>query len=391
MEQKQKIVIRQLILTGTLSLVAGICLTGCGGTSSDFSRGNAEAQTISAEPENDKNTDRITKDVKEKQRSITSALQQLRQSMEGTSETFATAYLGYVEADNMQDITGWLLTNCPTLCENYDFLTDIPAERIAGSGPAELFCIIPKNPETSVEVNHMAMNMEEGIMEPDACLYRADSGEPFFILCNGAYDGINQTQILLQDASGNQTEWYPMMGEGGRVMIPTTEDYSYLAKDITEYSELGVSRFYDWYGNMWTPVTAEQLQNTNWQIYMDVTQDLSAQYSIDFYPEYQMRLEWYYTDVDTPEEGFHTAEEEYSGSWSLIDHPNKTILQLDTVQSGGRWYLEGKDIRNWQLQGDLYISENEDTLLLHVNENEKVLMPGNDAQSDTVLLFRVYG
>ena len=318
-------------------------------------------------------------------------MQKLRQSMEETSELFAVAYLGYVEEGDRQDIDGWIRENCPILWGDYPFLTRIPEERTVGKGPAELYCIIPGNSEISVEIVHMELNQEKGIMEQDACLYQSDSTEPFLVLCNGEWEGQNKTQILFQDVSGTQTIWYPMMGEDGQVMIPMTEEQSFLAKDITQYAELGPERYYDWYGGPWTLVTEEQLENTSWQIWINVNQDLSAQYSIDFYSGGQMRLEWFYIDSDTQTEGFLTAEAEYTGSWKLNTGQKKTVLQMDTVQSGGRWYLEGKDIPDWRFHGNLYLSEDAQMMLLHAGEEEELSLPGNDAGTGTVLMFRVSG
>lgn len=136
-------------------------------------------------------------------------------------------------------------------------------------------------------------------------------------------------------------------------------------------------------------VTEEQLQNTSWQIWVNVSLDLLAQYSLDFYSGGQMRLEWFYIDSDTQTEGYLTAEVEYMGSWRLNTGQKKTVLQIDTVQSGGRWYLEGKDIPDWKFQGDLYLSEDGQMMLLHAGEEEELSLPGNDTGTGTVLMFRV--
>ena len=208
MQKNRKGWIWRWMFTSVLSLMAGVWLTGCGKTASDFIKGDTK----------------------------------------GTSQSFAVAYLGYVEEGDRQDIEGWIRKNCPILCADYPFLTGIPEERIVGKEPAELYCIIPGDSNISVEVDHMELNLEEGIMEKDACLYQSDSKEPFLVLCNGEREGQNKTQILFQDASGTQTIWYPLMGENGQVMVPITEESTCLAKDITQYGELGSERYYDWYG-----------------------------------------------------------------------------------------------------------------------------------------------
>ena len=139
MQKNRKGWIWRWMFTSVLSLMAGVWLTGCGKTASDFIKGDTK----------------------------------------GTSQSFAVAYLGYVEEGDRQDIEGWIRKNCPILCADYPFLTGIPEERIVGKEPAELYCIIPGDSNISVEVDHMELNLEEGIMEKDACLYQSDSTDPF--------------------------------------------------------------------------------------------------------------------------------------------------------------------------------------------------------------------
>ena len=79
----------------------------------------------------------------------------------------------------------WVSKAAPELCAQYPFVRNIPRERVVGSG-GSLFCVVPRDPNTSVVVNRIQWNEKAGGYDNVEVLYRSESGEPFLVFaCAG--------------------------------------------------------------------------------------------------------------------------------------------------------------------------------------------------------------
>lgn len=101
--------------------------------------------------------------------------------------------------------------------EEYDFLADIPADRIFQTeGGHRLYCIIPADPDGSITVNQWILEGEHGYAtmkgQPGDFLYSSDSGKPFLLIC-GNRDLVpdDHVQVVLEDSAGNTNLWYPRL------------------------------------------------------------------------------------------------------------------------------------------------------------------------------------
>lgn len=73
--------------------------------------------------------------------------------------TGAAAYLGLREKGDQTELTDWLRENCADLTSELPFLLEIPSERVLGAGYGKLFCIVPRDENTSLAVNHVTWQM----------------------------------------------------------------------------------------------------------------------------------------------------------------------------------------------------------------------------------------
>ena len=97
--------------------------------------------------------------------------------------TGAAAYLGLREKGNSTDLTDWLRENCADLTSELPFLLEIPSERVLGAGYGKLFCIVPRDENTSLAVNHVTWRMMGNGLHPvaDEVLYREEYAQPVLL------------------------------------------------------------------------------------------------------------------------------------------------------------------------------------------------------------------
>ena len=98
----------------------------------------------------------------------------------------AVAYLGYREQGDSTPLSGWLVENCAGLVEAMPFLLNTPAEHILGPGHGDLFCIVPRDENTSLAVNHVTWeSLGNGVWSvPGEVLYREECAQPVLIFVN---------------------------------------------------------------------------------------------------------------------------------------------------------------------------------------------------------------
>ena len=80
--------------------------------------------------------------------------------------TGAAAYLGLREKGDQTELTDWLRENCADLTSELPFLLEIPSERVLGAGYGKLFCIVPRDENTSLAVNHVTWQMMGNGLHP---------------------------------------------------------------------------------------------------------------------------------------------------------------------------------------------------------------------------------
>lgn len=84
------------------------------------------------------------------------AMALLRECMENEPQiALAAACLGYREADDSTPLTDWLWVNSPGLMEEMPFIQTIPEDRILGAGYGDLYCLVPRDENTTLAVNHV--------------------------------------------------------------------------------------------------------------------------------------------------------------------------------------------------------------------------------------------
>ncbi len=117
---------------------------------------------------------------------------------------FGEAFIGYVEGPMG---TGYeeFFEECGYM-EEYPFIAEIPYERYIETDGNEMYCIVPRDKNSSVAVNEWIYSPTGGTY--GEVLYRSESGEPIIITCNE--DGSNpNVKIVIVDSEGNVFEFSP--------------------------------------------------------------------------------------------------------------------------------------------------------------------------------------
>lgn len=157
------------------------------------------------------------------------ALVLLRNSMAYSDQIAgAVAYLGFREQSEKAPLPEWLRENCAGLVSEMPFLLDIPAERVLGAGWGDLYCIVPRDENTSLAVNHVTWeSLGNGVWPvPGEVLYREECAQPVLIFVNyEQWRDEPDTEIVLVTNDGVEVKWLPLTDEYGIPIVPTGEDY----------------------------------------------------------------------------------------------------------------------------------------------------------------------
>lgn len=247
------------------------------------------------------------------------SLSMLRDGMEYDDQIAgAVAYLGYWEQGESMLMSEWLQENYIGLIEAMPFLLEIPAERILGAGYGELYCIVPRDENTSLSVNHVIWESNEKGVWPksDEVLYREENAQPVLVFVNYEewYDEPD-TEIILVTNKGTEVQWCPQIDEYGYPVVPVGQDYLPMLMDFSIWGDItGLDYPEDWESEgsnfWWLPPTDWGLADTSWfceHWIMDLHWD-------DHEPEYSGSVDIYYQ----PESG-KEYEPAYSGAWRMQD------------------------------------------------------------------------
>ena len=193
--------------------------------------------------------------------------------------TGAVAYLGQRERRDRSPMTDWLLENCGDLASALPFLLDIPAERVLGAGYGNLYCIVPRDENTSLAVNHITWEAYGNGLHPEAdeVLYREEYAQPVLVFVDADEPDI---EIVLVTNEGVSLEWIPQIDEYEIPIIPIGDDGEAMLMDFAIFGyTTGLDYGDDWdlenWGpndgnwepagdNWWLPPTDAGLENTTW-------------------------------------------------------------------------------------------------------------------------------
>ena len=258
------------------------------------------------------------------------ALVLLRNSMAYSDQIAgAVAYLGVREQSEKAPLPEWLRENCAGLVAEMPFLPDIPAERVLGAGWGDLYCIVPRDENTSLAVNHVTWeSLGNGVWPvPGEVLYREECAQPVLIFVNyEQWRDEPDTEIVLVTNDGVEVKWLPLTDEYAIPIVPTGEDYLPMLMDFGIWGYVtGLDYPEDWEpsgDDWWLPPTDWGLAYTNWTCehwYMEFGWG-------DSDPDYSGRIDLYHQ----PEDG-----QEYAYSYSGIWRMEGDCLYLDLSDGAG--------------------------------------------------------
>ena len=216
-----------------LSLLLLLSLAACGGKGSEQQQDNSaeppedsgqlETETDSKSPHNHTvkgnkggNDTPSASSAPADDEQVQAALDLLRECMDNAPQiALAAACLGYREANDPTPLTDWMWVNSPALMEEMPFILTIPEDRILGAGYGDLYCLVPRDDNTTLAVNHVTWKStwNSGVCpEVDEVLYRDEYAQPVLVFV-GYEEFQDEPDVGIHAIAGNgaQVEWYPFM------------------------------------------------------------------------------------------------------------------------------------------------------------------------------------
>lgn len=181
--------------------------------------------------------------------------------------TGAAAYLGLREMGDQTELTDWLREDCADLTSELPFLLEIPSERVLGAGYGKLFCIVPRDENTSLAVNHVTWQMMGNGLHPvaDEVLYREEYAEPVLVFVDPEEP---DKEVNLVTNDGVAAIWYPQEDGYGNLILPTDEAGEPMLYDFAIYGyTTGLDYPEGWEpsgDDWWLPPTELGLADTSW-------------------------------------------------------------------------------------------------------------------------------
>ena len=279
----------------------------------------------------------------------------LRQEMEGTGQLFAVASLGYqLPLDGTPPVDPYTVMEeyASGLCREYPFLREIPAERIVGE-MGDLLCVIPVDEDATVAVSRGYWDEENMQYIYDDLIYSSDTGEPFFLLCNTAWEP--DTLVYISGPSG-EAYWYPMEGDD-RCIMPLRSGERDLIRDISPYRELLVKRHRDMESE-WILPSRELLVGSTWSWSGFLKDGRDVLYQVTF-DEQTLSAVWI-EDIDEEPHEFPDA------AWELSYEDGFAVLTIDFREMAGI------------LRYDLMYQEDYGTLYVAMDVTAEAFSPGGE-------------
>lgn len=186
----------------------------------------------------------------------------IRQAMDGTSQTFAAAYFGYTYKDNLQQLFEHIKSRAPMMCQTMPFILEIPQKNVVGEYHGEVYCIVPTDPAASVTVNRAVID-ENGLPEYTETLFSSENGAPILLACNDSgFDP--DTQVIITDSNGTETFWYPKLNDYHFIDPLWSEAGDDLLWDFTSYSEALAADYANMQKEGWSLPEKEDLVGKAW-------------------------------------------------------------------------------------------------------------------------------
>ena len=200
------------------------------------------------------------------------SLEMLQTSMEYSQQTAgAAAYLGFREQGDSMPLTEWIQSNCSGLAEEMPFILNIPDERILGEGCGDLYCIVPRDENTSLSVNRVKWKTVDYGVWPVAeeVLYREEYAQPVLVFVNfEQWRDEPDIEVILVTNDGVEVKWCPQIDEYGTLVIPTGQYYVPVLMDFTAFGDMtGLGYPDSWElpeDSNWLPPTDQGLADTTW-------------------------------------------------------------------------------------------------------------------------------
>ena len=284
-----------------VSLSLALSLTACGGQSEPPppEGGSGMAGALSG----GKGNVSEPKDDPDDSEKAESGLDLLRACMaEDDQLAGAVACLGQREPNDRSSMTDWLLENSGGLVSELPFLLEIPAERVLGGESGKLYCIVPRDENTSLAVNHVTWESQG----------------------NGVWP-VADTEINLVTNNGLEVKWYPLTDASGCPVVPTGVNYAPMLLDFG--AAAGIDYPEDWEpagDDWWLPPTDLGLADSTW-VCDDWMMDLRYG-GCD--PEYAGIAELYHRFEDNTE-----LTRVFSGVWRMEDDCLRLELSAGTGTS----------------------------------------------------------
>ena len=225
----------------------------------------------------------------------------------------AVVYLGFREQEDSTPLSDWLRENCPELTEEAPFLLNMPEERILGAGWGEVYCIVPRNEQTTLTVSHVDWVPSKYEVEPVMdTLYQEKGGQPVLIFVNLVHDVSPDIHILFENDDSLSCGWFPLVDNTGIPQVPEDEVGAPFLLDFGIWGYIpgldGPEGPEPPASVRWAPPTAWQLAYTSW---MCEHWDMEFSWG-DSHPDYAGTMNLYYQAEDGQE--YKLA---YSGVWRM--------------------------------------------------------------------------
>ena len=265
----------------------------------------------------------------------------LRDSMSCSEQIAgAVAYLGYRAQGDSTPLGEWILGNCSALADDMPFLLEIPDNCILGVGYGDLYCIVPRDENTSLAVNRVKWeSLENGVWPvAEEILYREEYAQPVLVFVNfEQWSDESDTEIILVTNDGVEVSWCPQIDEYGFPIVPTGQDDIPMLVDFAIWGyTTGLDYPAGWEpsenqdpsGDWYLPPTDWGLADTSWTCehwFMDLNWG-------DSNPDYSGTAQLYYRNEEIQE-----YELAYFGVWRMEDD----CLHLE-ISDGEGGYMEGR-------------------------------------------------
>lgn len=252
-------------------------------------------------------------------------LAELRKEIKNADALFGAAFYGYSSSMESSAAADLLNIACPSAASEYPFAANIPAERVIANADGELYCIVPKDENTTVSVNRL-MEGADGTLEISEVLYKSENGEPFLLLCNTAFSP--DTEVVIVDGEGNSVSWYPYVDDNLFMSEGTDEMGDYLLSyDFSPYNAMLKEEYEAYQKGFWVKPEQADLVGTSWSV-------------TEYYGEVEKTYDMTFDTNTVQIQWFDGGENhEYNAEWSLEEKGDVVMLRVDLGNMDGIRYF----------------------------------------------------